>query len=56
MCLQRLSKAESSSVKVERADADWIQAWVEENTWHAACGPLNLDEALGIFIAWVGSN
>lgn len=36
-------------VKVERSDNDWIQAWVEENTWHAACGPLNLDEALGIF-------
>ncbi len=44
---------EFSRVNVERSDADWIQAWVEDGGWHAACGPLNLDEAVGIFITWV---
>jgi hypothetical protein len=43
-------------VKVERSENDWVQAWVEVNTWHAACGPLNLDEALGTFNAWVEAN
>ena len=39
-------------VEVERADDDWLQAWVEDARWHAACGPLNLNEALGVFLDW----
>jgi Immunity protein 53 len=50
-----LEDREFKRLKVERSDAD-CQAWVEENNWHAACGPLNLDETLGIFTTWVGSN
>ena len=46
---------EFDRVQIERSAADWIQGWVEENTWHAACGPLNLDEVLAIFARWVGS-
>ena len=39
-------------VTLERSETDWIRAWVEEGSWQAACGPLNLDEALGVFLAW----
>lgn len=38
---------------IERGEHDWIQAWVEEGKWEAACGPLNLGEALHVFRAWV---
>jgi hypothetical protein len=41
-----LEGREFNRVKVERSDADWIQAWVDEKTWHAACGPLTLTTPL----------
>jgi hypothetical protein len=43
-------------VKIERSDADWVQAWVEQNEWRAACGPLNLDEALSLFVSWAAGS
>jgi len=39
--------------KVERSEHDWIHAWVEGGEFHAACGPLNLGEALHAFRQWV---
>jgi Immunity protein 53 len=44
------------SVKIERSDEDWVHVWVEDHRWHAACGPLNLDEALGMFLGWAASS
>jgi hypothetical protein len=41
--------------EIERAEDDWIHAWVEDHKWNAACGPLNLEEALGLFVAWTES-
>ncbi len=43
-------------VKMERSETDWVQAWVEQNEWHAACGPLNLEEALGLFVSWAAES
>ena len=38
--------------KIERTENDWIQYWVENRQFHAACGPLNLSEAIQTFIEW----
>ncbi|MGW7456070.1 immunity 53 family protein [Streptomyces sp. NPDC054787] len=37
---------------VNRTSEDWVWAWTAEKTFHAACGPGNLSEALAIFRAW----
>ncbi|MFE3592504.1 immunity 53 family protein [Streptomyces niveus] len=38
--------------EITRAPQDWIWAWTAEKTFHAACGPGNLTEALTLFRAW----
>jgi hypothetical protein len=35
-----------------RADDDWVAAWREALSFHAACGPRNLTEALDLFLDW----
>ena len=42
-------------IAVARSDDDWLQAWVEDNVWNAAAGPLNLTEALDTFLSWAES-
>jgi hypothetical protein len=42
-------------IKIERSADDWLHAWVEEDAWNAAAGPLNLTEALATFLSWAGS-
>lgn len=37
---------------VNRTTQDWVWAWTAEKTFHAACGPGNLSEALAIFRTW----
>lgn len=37
---------------IERTDDDWVDARVEDNIFKVMCGPLNLDEALAIFLSW----
>ncbi len=39
-------------IEVERHDDDWLQAWLEDGSWNAFGGPLNLREMLTIFLAW----
>lgn len=39
-------------VKVDRGEHDWCHTWVEEGAFQAACGPLNLGEALHAFRVW----
>jgi hypothetical protein len=34
---------------VQRDDDDWIHVWADGETFNAACGPLNLAEALDRF-------
>ena len=40
-------------VEVHRAEHDWYVAWIEDSTFEAACGPLNLGEAIHTFRTWV---
>ena len=35
--------------EVERGDHDWLQTWVGDGAFQAACGPLNLGEAIYAF-------
>lgn len=39
-------------VEVHRSEHDWCVAWVDDSAFHAACGPLNLGEAIHLFRAW----
>jgi hypothetical protein len=39
---------------VDRSEHDWCHCWVKDNYFHAACGPCNLDEAIGRFLDWAG--
>jgi hypothetical protein len=39
-------------IKIERSDNDWVHAWVENNVFNAACGALNFNEGLEIFLKW----
>jgi hypothetical protein len=41
--------------KIDRAETDWIYYWVDNATFHAACGPTNLSETFGLFLAWFDS-
>ena len=35
---------------------DWIVCWIEENEFHCACGPENLENCLQIFLDWSKSS
>jgi len=52
------TKAESKileRLKIERTEDDWIHYWVEKKSFHIRCGPLNLTEAIELFVAWFNS-
>jgi len=34
----------------------WMVCWVEEEVWHAACGPQSLERALTVFLDWAEKN
>ncbi len=42
-------------LRIDRAEDDWLQAWIEAGKWNAACGPLNLTEALEAFLTWASA-
>ncbi|HEX4642060.1 MAG TPA: immunity 53 family protein [Candidatus Acidoferrales bacterium] len=49
------TKAEDRSlerVKLERSERDWLQYWVANREFHAACGARNLSELIEIFCDW----
>ncbi|MFI5925028.1 immunity 53 family protein [Micromonospora sp. NPDC051543] len=39
--------------EIRRSEHDWVLTWVEKDQFGAACGPLNLGEALHLFRQWV---
>ena len=47
---------EYERVETHRKENDWVVSWRDEKLWHAACGPLNLQEALGLFLTWANRN
>jgi hypothetical protein len=42
-------------IKIDRNDGDWIHYWVEKKTFHVRCGPVNLSEAIQVFVDWFES-
>lgn len=38
--------------RIERGGHDWVRTWVSDKSFQAACGPLNLGEALTAFRTW----
>ncbi|MEV4822293.1 immunity 53 family protein [Micromonospora sp. NPDC049274] len=38
--------------QLTRGEHDWVMAWTSEKTFHLACGPRNLTEALTLFRDW----
>ena len=42
-------------VRLERSETDWLEARIDNGTWDAACGPLNLVEAAETFLAWAAA-
>ncbi len=47
-----LEEHEYPRQEINRATQDWVWAWTAEKTFHAACGPENLTEALTLFRTW----
>ena len=43
-------------VKLDRTGTNWIYYWIEKKRFEIVCGPLNLSEALGIFVSWFNSS
>jgi hypothetical protein len=41
--------------RIERNESDWVIYWAIEHRFEAACGPLNLSEAIHIFLNWFES-
>jgi hypothetical protein len=39
-------------MKLERTEKDWLQYWVENRKFNAACGPKKLSEMNDIFCKW----
>jgi len=39
-------------MKLERTENNWLQYWVENRKFSAACGPKNLSEVIDIFCEW----
>ena len=37
---------------IHRSEHEWVESWVEHGQFQAACGPLNLGEALYMFRRW----
>jgi hypothetical protein len=48
----RRQEAKLETIKIKRADDDWVQYWVDKMQFNIACGPKNLSEAVGIFLCW----
>jgi len=38
--------------EIHRSEHERVVTWVEGHQFHAACGPLNLGEALSMFRRW----
>lgn len=52
LCGTGISTRELARVERHGDDADWLVVWRDDDAFHAACGPLNLTEAVTTFLAW----
>jgi|GEM_PF-3749943 len=48
----QLESKEFNRVAVERSEHDWFHCFLENGQFHGACGPFNLEEAVGVFREW----
>jgi Immunity protein 53 len=48
-------EAKFEPVRIDREPEGWIHYWVEEQKFHIHCGPLNLSEAIELFVRWFDS-
>ena len=48
----KLENIKFKRIEIERKEDDWVHCWVENKVFNAACGPLNLEEVLEIFLKW----
>ncbi len=39
-------------VNEDRSSENWMRCWRTDTTWEAACGPLNLANAMAYFDRW----
>jgi hypothetical protein len=51
----RWAGREFAPVHHDATDHDWLRCWVNDNRWHAAAGPCNLEDAIAVFLDWVGA-
>ena len=51
-----LADREHPRQRVTRDEHDWVMAWTSEQTFHLACGPGNLTEALSLFRRWASED
>ena len=51
-----LAGATYPGTEQRRSEADWIVSYVEDQTFHVACGPANLNAAVELFLDWASSN
>ena len=42
--------------QTDASEHDWCRCWVDGAVFHAAAGPCNLDQALQVFLDWVGAD
>ncbi|MFF2554939.1 immunity 53 family protein [Nocardia sp. NPDC058058] len=50
-----LAERKNPRQQIDRNEHDWVHAWTAGQTFHLACGPRNLTEALTLFRVWVSA-
>ncbi|MFD7844827.1 immunity 53 family protein [Nocardia sp. NPDC059764] len=50
-----LADQEYPRQQIDRSEHDWVHAWTAGQTFHLACGPRNLTEALALFRVWASA-
>ena len=42
-------------IKIKRDENDWLHCFIRDGQFMIACGPLNLEEGLEMFLRWAAS-
>ena len=40
------------AVTIDRSETDWLRCYVRDGKYEIACGALNLEEGIAIFLEW----
>ena len=52
----RWSGRDFPPVQRDTAEHDWLRCWVKGTRWEAAAGPCSLEDAVCVFLDWVGAD